>query len=253
VRGALQNNNFVLYQQPILCLATGHIDRHEVLLRMRGEEGNIIMPGAFLKAAERFGMMQEIDKWVVRETIEFVSAEEGAGRTVRLEVNLAGPSLCDEGVMACIEQELQRTAIDPSSLVFEVTETEAIGNMAEACRFAQRLTDLGCAFALDDFGAGFSSFSYLKSLPFTYLKIDGQFIRNLSGSAADQEIVKAMVRMAAGLGKKTIAEFVGDDATIDLLRAYGVDFAQGYGIGKPMPLTAYCALAKPAAELPGGA
>ncbi|MGP6189651.1 MAG: EAL domain-containing protein [Vulcanimicrobiaceae bacterium] len=239
VRSALRNNSFELYQQPILNLLTTELDHHELLLRMRDDDGNIIVPGAFLKAAERFGLMQEIDKWVVREAIRFVSAEERAGRTVRVEVNLAGPSLNDAGVMACIEQELQRTGIEPSSLVFEVTETEAIGNMLEGCRFAQRLADLGCAFALDDFGAGFSSLSYLKSLPFTYLKIDGQFIQNLSESAADREIVKAVVQMAAGLGKKTIAEFVGDDATLDLLREYGVNFAQGYRIGKPRPLAEF--------------
>ena len=129
-----------------------------------------------------------------------------------------------------------RTGVDPRALVFEVTETVAIGNIAEACRFAQRLSRIGCAFALDDFGAGFSSFYYLKHLPFDYLKIDGEFICKLTQNAADQQIVKAIVQMAIGLGKQTIAEFVGDAATVDLLRQYGVDFAQGYHVGKPRPL-----------------
>ena len=151
-------------------------------------------------------------------------------------MNLAGPSLNDASVMACIEEELRRASIDPSSLIFEVTETEAIGSMGDACRFAQRLSDLGCGFALDDFGAGFSSFYYLKNLPFEYLKIDGAFIENLRHNAVDREIVKAFVQLAAGMGKQTIAEFVGDDETIELLREYGVHFAQGYQVGKPMPI-----------------
>ncbi|MGP6159016.1 MAG: EAL domain-containing protein [Vulcanimicrobiaceae bacterium] len=237
VRRALRNDDFELYQQPILNLGTGRIDRYELLLRMRDGDGGVIAPGAFLKAAERFGMMQEIDKWVVRAAIRFVAAEERAGRPIAVEVNLAGPSLNDASVIDCIEHELERTGVKPSSLIFEVTEAEAIGSIVEACHFAQRLAELGCAFALDDFGAGFSSFHYLKTLPFEYLKIDGQFIRNLKGSAADREILKAIVQMAAALGKKTVAEFVGDEATIELLREYGVDFGQGYGIGKPMPLT----------------
>jgi diguanylate cyclase (GGDEF)-like protein len=236
VRSALRTDGFELYQQPILNLATGSVDRHELLLRMRGEDGKVIVAGAFLKSAERFGLMQEIDKWVVREAIRFVAEEGRAGRAAPIEVNLAGPSLSDAGVMDCIDRELQETGIDPSSIIFEVTEAEAIASIAEACRFAGRLVELGCAFALDDFGAGFSSFQYLKSLPFEYLKIDGQFIRNLNASAGDREIVKAIVQMAACLGKKTIAEFVGDQVTVDLLREYGVNFAQGYHVGKPRPL-----------------
>jgi diguanylate cyclase (GGDEF)-like protein/PAS domain S-box-containing protein len=236
LRNALRDNTFVLYQQPILNLSNGTIDRCELLLRLRNGDGTMIAPGAFLPVAEQFGLMHKIDQWVVREAIRFVAAEQQAGRSVQVEVNLSGPSLADASVMACIEGELQRTGVDPSSLVFEVTETVAIGNLAEACRFAQRLSGLGCAFALDDFGAGFSSFYYLKHLPFDYLKIDGDFIRNLTRDAADQQIVKAIVQMAVGLGKKTIAEFVEDKPTMDLLREYGVNFAQGYHVGKPCPL-----------------
>ncbi|MGP6157751.1 MAG: EAL domain-containing protein [Vulcanimicrobiaceae bacterium] len=245
IRAALQKDELELYQQPILDLVTGDFAHHELLLRMRDDDGNIVAASAFLKAAERFRMMQEIDKWVVRKAIRFVSAEERAGRIARVEINLAGPSLNDAGVIACIEQELKRTGVDASWLVFEVTETEAIGSIADACQFAERLASLGCAFALDDFGAGFSSFSYLKTLPFKYLKIDGPFIQNICNSVDNQVIVKAIVQMAAGLGKKTIAEFVENDATIDLLREYGVDFAQGYGVGKPMPLAEFHAAPTP--------
>jgi diguanylate cyclase (GGDEF)-like protein/PAS domain S-box-containing protein len=236
LRNALRDNTFELYQQPILNLANGTVDRCELLLRLRNGDGTMIAPGAFLPVAEQFGLMHKIDQWVVREAIRFVAAEQQAGRSVQVEVNLSGPSLADASVIACIEGELQRTGVDPGALVFEVTETVAIGNIAEACRFAQRLSGLGCAFALDDFGAGFSSFYYLKHLPFDYLKIDGEFIRNLTHDVADQQIVKAIVQMAVGLGKQTIAEFVEDKATMDLLREYGVNFAQGYHIGKPRPL-----------------
>jgi diguanylate cyclase (GGDEF)-like protein len=236
LRNALRDNAFVLYQQPVLNLANGVIDRCEVLLRLRDADGTIITPDAFLPVAERFGLMHHIDKWVVREAIRFAVAEQHAGRTVQVEVNLSGSSLTDASMLAFIEDELRRTGLDPRALVFEVTETVAIGNIAEAGRFAQQLSGLGCAFALDDFGAGFSSFYYLKHLPFDYLKIDGEFIRKLTRKADDQQIVKAIAQMAVGLGKQTIAEFVGNAATVGLLRGYGVDFAQGYHVGKPRPL-----------------
>jgi diguanylate cyclase (GGDEF)-like protein/PAS domain S-box-containing protein len=236
LRNALRENAFVLYQQPILNLADGTIDRCELLLRLRDGDGTMIEPEVFLPVAEHFGLLLELDKWVVREAIRFAAAEQQAGRSVQIEVNLSGPSLTDASVLATIEDELRRTGVDPGGLIFEVTETVAIGNITEACRFAERLSRLGCAFALDDFGAGFSSFYYLKHLPFDYLKIDGEFIRNLTRDGADQHIVKAIVQMAVGLGKRTIAEFVEDAATLDLLREYGVDFAQGYHVGKPRPL-----------------
>jgi diguanylate cyclase (GGDEF)-like protein/PAS domain S-box-containing protein len=236
LRNALRDNAFVLYQQPILNLASGVIDRCEVLLRLRGGDGIMITPDAFLPVAERFGLMRKIDMWVVQEAIRFVAAEQQAGRTVQAEINLSGSSLTDASVLAFIEDAIRRTGVDPRALVFEVTETVAIGNVAEASRFAQRLSGMGCAFALDDFGAGFSSFYYLKHLPFDYLKIDGEFIRTITRNADDQQIVKAIAQMALGLGKQTIAEFVGDAATVDLLRGYGVDFAQGYQVGKPRPL-----------------
>jgi diguanylate cyclase (GGDEF)-like protein/PAS domain S-box-containing protein len=236
LRNALREDAFVLYQQPILNLDAGRIDRYELLLRLPDGNGGMIAPGEFLMVAEHFGLMSAIDKWVVRAAIGFVAAEQQAGRSVKVEVNLSGSSLTDADMLTCIEGELLRTGVDPSALIFEVTETVAIGNIDEACEFAQRLSRLGCAFALDDFGAGFSSFYYLKHLPFDYLKIDGEFIRNLTECAADQQIVKAIVQIAVGLGKQTIAEFVQDAATVNLLREYGVDFAQGYHIGKPRPL-----------------
>jgi EAL domain-containing protein (putative c-di-GMP-specific phosphodiesterase class I) len=236
LRIALRDNAFVLYQQPIMNLANRTIGRCEVLLRLRDGDGTMIAPAAFLPAAERFGLMHQIDQWVVWEATRFFAAEQHAGRTVHFAVNLSGSSLSDVGMLAFIEDAIRCTGVDPRALVFEVTESVAIGNIADACRFAKRLSSIGCAFALDDFGAGFSSLYYLKHLPFDYLKIDGEFILKLIGNAADQHIVKAIVQMAVGLGKETIAEFVGDAATVDLLRQYGVNFAQGYHIGRPRPL-----------------
>ena len=142
--------------------------------------------------------------------------------------NLAIPEL--------VEREIAATGIDPSRLVFEITETAAIANMEQARAFAERLTRLGCRFALDDFGAGFSSFYYLKHLPLDYLKIDGEFVRALPQSRTDQILVASVVELARGLGKQTIAEYVGDDATVELLRALGVDFAQGFHTGCPVPV-----------------
>jgi EAL domain-containing protein (putative c-di-GMP-specific phosphodiesterase class I) len=155
-------------------------------------------------------------------------------------------------MLEAVEQSIASTGINPRSLIFEVTETAAIVNIETARRFAERLGELGCAFALDDFGAGFGSFYYLKHLPFDYLKIDGDFIRNLPASKADQLTVKAIVQIAHGLGKRTVAEFVGDDATLRLLRRYGVDYAQGYFTGHPVSVheTWPPATAKPVGSAP---
>jgi EAL domain-containing protein (putative c-di-GMP-specific phosphodiesterase class I) len=167
-------------------------------------------------------------------------------------VNLSGASITDASVLELVEHEIHTTGIDPRALIFEVTETAAIVNIDKARRFADRLGELGCAFALDDFGAGFGSFYYLKHLPFDYLKIDGDFIRQLPVSKPDQLTVKAIVQIAHGLGKRTVAEFVGDDATLRLLGRYGVDFAQGYHTGKPAAIdeTWPPATAKPVRSAP---
>ena len=159
------------------------------------------------------------------------------GRNLRLEVNISGASVTDPDLPAFIEQELNARSIDPADLILEVTETVAIANMAQARRFVARLTDIGCGFALDDFGAGFGSFYYLKHLPFDYLKIDGEFIRNLARSGTDRLILKSIVEMAEALGKQTIAEFVSDQESIRLLREQHVDYAQGYHVARPRPLS----------------
>ncbi|MDP1849063.1 MAG: EAL domain-containing protein [Solirubrobacteraceae bacterium] len=231
---ALEHDGFVLHAQPILDLASGAVSQHELLVRMRGDEGTLIAPGAFLPSAERHDLVQAIDRWVARAAIDLIAEHARGGRELRLEVNLSGRSIGDRELTRLIEDELARTAIDPASLIFEVTETAAIANMDAAREFADTLGQLGCRFALDDFGTGFGSFYYLKYLPVSYLKIDGEFIEGLADSETDQLMVQAIVTLAQGLGKSTIAEFVGNATTQELLRTYGVDYAQGYHVGRPV-------------------
>jgi EAL domain-containing protein (putative c-di-GMP-specific phosphodiesterase class I) len=197
---------------------------------MRGENGELIEPGPFLATAERLGLIGEIDRWVVANAITL--AAEGDP----VEINLSGRAIGDHELLAQIATEIERHKVDPAKLIFEITETKAIANIEQARRFAESLSRLGCRFALDDFGTGFGSFSYLKHLPVSVIKIDGEFIRDLTTSKINQQIVKAIVSMARVLGQKTVAEWVGDEATFELLRAYGVNYAQGYYVGHPGPI-----------------
>jgi diguanylate cyclase (GGDEF)-like protein/PAS domain S-box-containing protein len=234
IRNAFEHDRFRLYGQPIINLRTRRIERYELLLRMLDEDGTVRLPSEFLPVAERAGLMPEVDCWVVGAAVAVAAARTETAPPLVFEINLSGASLNNGKVSAYIERVIEQSAVDPRSLVFEITETAAIANMDQACAFAERITALGCAFALDDFGAGFSSFYYLKYLPFSDLKIDGEFIRNLRNDRSDQHIVRAIVELARGLGKATIAEFVGDNATATLLLDYGVDFAQGYCVGRPV-------------------
>jgi diguanylate cyclase (GGDEF)-like protein/PAS domain S-box-containing protein len=235
VRRAVNDDLFELYCQPIVDLASDSVSQWELLLRLPGEGGEMILPGRFLYTAERSGLIVEIDSWVLTQAIRLIGDQRDAGREVRLEVNLSGRSVGDAGLVGLIERELEARAIDPALLVLELTETAAVANMDRARGFATRLRALGCGFALDDFGAGFGSFYYLKHIPFNYVKIDGEFIQNLPTSSTDQLIVDSIVQMSKGLGTATIAEFVGDGETVELLKAHGVDYAQGYHLGKPRP------------------
>jgi diguanylate cyclase (GGDEF)-like protein len=236
IRGALEHDRFTLLAQPIVELSTGRVSQHELLLRMRDETGDLIPPAAFLDIAERLDLVQAIDRWVVRSAIALLDEHQRRGHALTVEVNLSGRSLGDPELLDLVEAELGRTRIPPERLIFEVTETAAVANMSAASRFGERLSQLGCRFALDDFGAGFGSFYYLKHLPFDFLKIDGEFVRNCRNSQTDQLVIKAVVDLARGLDKKTIAEIVGDEGTVELLAELGVDFAQGYHLGRPRPL-----------------
>jgi diguanylate cyclase (GGDEF)-like protein/PAS domain S-box-containing protein len=237
LRTALQDDRFVLYGQPILDLRESETCQYEVLLRLRDDEGGEpLTPSTFLYVAERFGLIQAIDGWVACQAIELIAESERAGRPLVLHVNLSGKSIGDPRVAALIEGALTGAGIDPSRLVFELAEAAAMANIEEAKGFAHRLRARGCRLALDDFGTGFGSFYYLKSLPFDYFKIDGDLIRGLAASPMDQLVVGAIVGIARGMGKKTVAEFVTDDETVRLLQKAGVDYAQGYHLGRPRPL-----------------
>ena len=232
VREALENERFVLHAQPIVEIASGDATRHELLIRMVDEHGHLVPPAAFLPTAERFGLIEPLDDWVAGQAIDILAERP----QLTLEVNLSGRSIGSEALLDAIERRLADTGADPSRLIFEVTETTAIANMDAAHDFARALRALGCKFALDDFGAGFGSFSYLKHLPVDYLKLDGDFIRGLPESPTDQLLVRAIVDVARGLGQQTIAEFVGSQACYELLADLGVDFAQGFWLGEPRPL-----------------
>lgn len=236
IREALDCGLFVLSAQPILDLRSDKISQYELLLRMVGPDGELIAPSFFLDIAERSGLIQDIDRWVVRRAIELLAEHEAAGHPIRIEVNLSGKAFADRELLTIIQEDLIFRGVDPANLVLEVTETAAIANIGEAQTFVRTLQAMGCGFALDDFGVGFSSFSQLKHLPVDYLKIDGSFVQDLAANAVDQHLVQAIVSVARGLGKMTIAEFVGDGETVRLLKEYGVDYAQGYYVARPGPL-----------------
>jgi diguanylate cyclase (GGDEF)-like protein/PAS domain S-box-containing protein len=236
IREALANDAFVLHSQPVMSLTGDPVARCELLLRMLGDDGDVIPPGSFLFIAERFDLIQEIDRWVVSRAIEILAEQQAAGHEVVLCVNLSAKSVTDPRLPDHIADELSAHGAHGRGLCFEVTETAAVVNIDRARQFARRIAELGCEFALDDFGAGFASFYYLKHLAFDLLKIDGEFVTDLANSVTNQLVVKAVVDIARGLGKRTIAEFVEDAETLELLRGMGVDFAQGYHIAKPAPL-----------------
>jgi diguanylate cyclase (GGDEF)-like protein/PAS domain S-box-containing protein len=238
IRDALEEERFVLHAQPILSLNGDHVPRHELLIRMEGEHGDLIPPGTFLYIGERFDLIQAIDRWVLGQAIRLLAEHKRAGRELNLEVNLSAKSVTDPTLRDFVASELDNAGIDGAGLCVEVTETAAIVNVDRARRFAHQLADLGCEFALDDFGAGFASFYYLKHMVFDYVKIDGEFIRRLPESRVNQLVVRSVVDIATGLGKRTIAEFVGDAESLALLRAYGIDYAQGFYVARPAPLDA---------------
>jgi diguanylate cyclase (GGDEF)-like protein len=239
IRTALEEDLFTLHAQPVVEATTGEITQLELLIRMIGPENELVMPASFLPIAERFGLINEIDHWVVTHTIKLLAAQSRRGVRPTVEINLSGHSLTDPDLAAHIARELRGSNVDPTQLVFEVTETAAITNIEAAQHFAEQLAKLGCRFALDDFGAGFGSFYYLKHLPFDFIKIDGEFVRQLVSDPTDRLVVSAVVDLARGLHKRTIAEFVGDDATVVALRELGVDYLQGYHLGKPAPLESW--------------
>jgi EAL domain-containing protein (putative c-di-GMP-specific phosphodiesterase class I) len=236
IRAALDDGRLTLYAQPVVETASRRTTQHELLVRMVDTDGSLVSPARFLPIAERFGLIREIDRWVVTETIAILRRRREDGHRPTVEINLSGQSLGDTKLAAHIGRELHEAQVDPGQLVFEVTETTAIGNIAAARDFAHQLARLGCRFALDDFGAGFGSFYYLKHLPFDYIKIDGEFVRNCTVDVTDRLVIRAVVKLAQGMGTHTIAEFVGDEKTFATVAALGVDYAQGFHLGRPAPV-----------------
>jgi diguanylate cyclase (GGDEF)-like protein len=234
IRDALTHDRLSLHSQPIRSLASGGIERYELLLRMTGDDGELLPASSFIEAAERSGMIQELDRWVVARALELLAKRERAGSPVSLHVNISGASLTDVSVLEFIERRLDEGDADPSRCTFEITETARVNDYTAAAGFADRLTEFGCQVAIDDYGAGFGPFHYLRQIPFDVIKIDGAFIRDMPSSDADQLTVQAIVQIAHGLGKTTIAEYVQDDTTTRMLREYGVDMAQGFHLGRPV-------------------
>jgi diguanylate cyclase (GGDEF)-like protein len=234
IRDALTQERLRLATQSIHSLESGGVERYELLLRMTGDDGELLPAASFIRAAERSGMVQELDRWVVGRALELLGERERAGEPVSLHVNLSGASLTDISVLEYIERRLDEGDGDPGRCTFEITQTARVEDYASAAGFADRLTEFGCEVAIDDYGAGFGPFSYLKQIPFDVIKIDGTFIRDMARNDADQLTVKAIVEIARGLGKTTIAEFVEDEDTMRMLRDYGVDMAQGFHLGRPV-------------------
>ncbi len=230
ITSALADDRFVLYAQPIRDLAAGTTIQQELLLRMCSPTGELILPEEFIPAAEQYGVIREIDRWVIGRGTELTA------RGMSVEINLSGRSMGDAGLIDVIDRALQRTGADPANLVFEITESAAIENVETARRLAKLLRERGCRFALDDFGTGFAGISSLKTLPLDFLKIDREFVRDLCTSEADRHVIAASVDLAAVFGLQTIAEGVEDQATLDLLSELGVDHAQGYFLGRPAPI-----------------
>ena len=239
IRSALEEDRFCLFVQSIVPLQKDSESgmHFECLLRLRDDDGQLLSPGTFIPAAERYGLMPTLDRWVIAKAIKTLA--EHADHLHRIDtcaINLSGPSLDDEGLLEFVKAQILQHAIPPRMLCFEITETSAIGNLSSAIRLIQSLRAMGCRFALDDFGVGMSSLTYLKQLPVDYLKIDGGFVRDMLQDQGNHAMVEMINRIGHILGKKTVAEFVESREIAESLKRMGVDYAQGYAIARPRPL-----------------
>jgi EAL domain-containing protein (putative c-di-GMP-specific phosphodiesterase class I) len=240
LRWAIEEGRLLLdYQEvrPLRADAAGEDPHLELLLRLRDEDGRVVAPGAFLPAAERYGLVPQLDRWVIAEAIAHFDQLHASGRAPgRCSLNLSAASLEDEGLADYVLDLIRRHGVPPSRLCFEITETEAVRNLARAVRFIERLRGFGCLVALDDFGAGMSSFGYLKNLPVDIIKIDGSFIRDIESDPMSRSIVDAITEIGHERGLEVVAEWVGDERTIEILRALRVDYGQGFALHRPEPV-----------------
>jgi EAL domain-containing protein (putative c-di-GMP-specific phosphodiesterase class I) len=236
IHDALDENRFVLFQQPIVSLRDEQIEKQhcEFLLRLRNRDDSLVPPGAFIPAAERYNLISEIDRWVVRAVCAYLSGS--AGSKGLCFINLSGQTLSDQEFPGFIHEQFKSAGVDASRICFEITETAAITNLQNAVRFVRKIKAEGCSFALDDFGTGLSSFAYLKTIPADFLKIDGGFVRAMIEDPIDNAIVQAIQQIGKVAGMRTIAEFVEDGAVLKQLQAIGIDYAQGFAIEPPRPL-----------------
>lgn len=239
LRLALEHGRFRLHAQTITALQSAGTGLHlEVLLRLAENHEELVSPGCFIPAAEHYGMMPAIDRWVVRHTLAQLAQHQATGGLPvhTCAINLSGSSLGDESLLKYIRSEIEQSGVDAHRLCFEITETSAISHLPSAVRLMKDLQQLGCRFALDDFGVGMSSFTYLKHLPVDYLKIDGSFVRDLLDDPTNRAMVEMINHIGHVMGKETIAEFAESMDIVDALRAIGVDHAQGYALSRPVPL-----------------
>ncbi len=240
IRRAMDEDRFVLFAQEIMPLSDQSSGRHiELLLRLADAGSELVSPAAFMPAAERFGLMPQIDRWVVSRAFAAIGAhlaDPDAPTISTWAINLSGHTIGHPDFCEFVRGEFRRHGVPHDLVCFEITETSAISNLATARTFIESMKALGCRFALDDFGAGMSSFGYLKNLPVDYLKIDGSFVRDIVEDSIDRAMVETIHRIGHITGKKTIAEFVENDVILEALKEIGVDYAQGYGVAPPRPL-----------------
>ncbi len=240
IRNGLDEQRFCLFAQEIRSLNRDEPDRSgvELLLRLHDEDGKLVLPSSFIPAAERYGLMPLIDRWVVRNAFALLASRINSSELVQLSscaINLSGATVSDDDFIDYVHRQFDLYQVPPGMICFEITETSAIANLPSAKRFIQALKKLGCRFSLDDFGTGMSSFSYLKHLPVDYIKIDGSFVTEMLNSKVDRAMVETIAHIARVMGKRTVAEFVESNEILQALREIGVDYAQGYAIGKPAP------------------
>ena len=235
IKKALENDQFELALQSVIPIQNNNEKLHyEVLLRMLDDDGDVVPPMSFIPAAERYDMMPSLDKWVISNTLKKINEEQRQGKTSHIyNINLSGQTLCDSNILDFIKDQIKSNAVDASTLCFEITETAVIANLSLAIDFINRMKKLGCKFALDDFGSGLSSFAYLKKLPVDYLKIDGEFVRDITHDPMDRAIVSAINDIGHEIGLVTVAEYVENDEILNILKNIGIDYAQGYGIEIP--------------------
>ena len=238
IHQALEENRFRLYWQPIVPVVEPHKKtQYEILIRMLGTDGNIVSPGLFLPAAEKYGLSTRVDLWVINTLFSMLEKSTSILDDIHyIDINLSGQSVGNEEIFRTIASHLKKKHIPSNKICFEITETAVVSHLQEAVEFMKRLKEYGCQFSLDDFGSGLSSFAYLKTLPVDFIKIDGSFVKDIADDEIDFAFVKSITEIGRVMGKQTIAEFVENEIILAKLQHIGVDFAQGYGIGMPVPV-----------------